>query len=167
MRCKLLTVSHKYLSWTCSWLADIVYCTATLSGVFASKHKATYQVHVRVQHYLSTFVFCPKMLHRHFDDRPLIIGMIPGIAMILHTERFLVSAVTPALTIHSHNPYRGRVQDLTALGKWQRWTSQAYTWALIVAGPSNKTLHTVPAHTLYCSRIVFHAPCLIAFKHSI
>ena len=98
MGCKLLTVSHKYFSWTCSWLADIVYGTATLSCVFASKHKATFQVHARVQHYPSTFVFCPKMLRKHFDDRPL---MIPGIAMILHTERFLVSAVTPALTIHS------------------------------------------------------------------
>ena len=88
MGCKLLTVSHKYFSWTCGWLADIVCSTATLSGVFASKHKATCQVNVRAQHYLSTFIFCSMMLRRHLDDRPLMKGMIPGIAMILHTESF-------------------------------------------------------------------------------
>ena len=41
-------------------------------------------------------------------------GVIPSIAIIMHTESFLVSAVKPALTIQSQNLYRGRVQDLTA-----------------------------------------------------
>ena len=49
---------------------------------------------------------------------------------------FWISAMITARTIHSQNSYRNGVDCSKEKCQW--WTSQAYIWALIVAGPSNK-----------------------------
>ena len=71
---------------------------------------------------------------------------------------------------HLHSGFTVKTHSEVGFTNWRQRKCQkvalhAYWWALIVARPSNKELHKLPANTLYCQRIS-HAICLIAFKHS-
>jgi len=65
----LLTASHELFFMNMQQVADIVMVQVTSSLVFAIQHRTRFQVHARVQHYPSTFVFSLEMLHRHTNGK--------------------------------------------------------------------------------------------------